>query len=338
MIVAQSAPEFLVLPPRPNSTAELLADAAERRGMAVERFRTGGVPQRLRGATGGHLYGGPRFAGTVADELDVALLEPADDWLVGLPDEFVRRDIVLTSLGEARRSRAPMFVKQPRDKTLPAGVYADGSRLPGADALPADTQVLVSDIVTFAVEYRLFVLDAAVYAASRYATFGRLDPAPLENGPHESAVHDFAATLLDAGAEGLPSAVVIDVGLASDADRSDEHWAVVEANMAWFSSCYAADPARVLDVVLRAAGPRRRLTSRDLPFVRPPARARKRTIDDRSRARGPVEGREGALTGAAVTVSAAPRGRSTGSPAASNGIRTSSGADATRHGRVTGPS
>jgi hypothetical protein len=267
MIVAETDPGFLVLPPRPNSTAELLAVAAEQRGMAVERFRGGSVPDRLRGVAGAHLYGGPRFAAVVADDLGIALLEPADDWLARLPAEFVRRDIVLTSLGEARWSRTPMFVKQPRDKTLPAGVYADGSRLPGADVLPADTEVLVSEIVTFAVEYRLFVLDGAVHTASRYARFGRLDPAPLEGDPHEPAVRDFAATLLGAVAGTLPSAVVIDVGLACDADRGDEHWAVVEANMAWFSSSYAADPARVLDVVRRAAGPRDRLSSSGLPHL-----------------------------------------------------------------------
>ncbi|MEV6600766.1 ATP-grasp domain-containing protein [Actinoplanes sp. NPDC051346] len=270
MSAARPVTDFLVLPPRPNSTAELLAEAARRRGMAVERFPVGAVPARLRGASGGHLYGGPVFAGAVAADLDLAPLEPADDWLVRLPAEFARREVTLTSLGEARGSRTPVFVKQPREKGLPAGVYADGSRLPAGGLLPADTPVLVSEVVTFVVEYRLFVLDGVVHAASRYATFGRLDPAPLDDCPHRDAVLDFAAAMLDACADSLPSAVVVDVGIVRDADRGDEHWAVVEANMAWFSSCYAADPDRVLDVVLRAAGPRRRLSARDHQFVRAP--------------------------------------------------------------------
>jgi hypothetical protein len=159
-----------------------------------------------------------------------------------------------------------VFVKPPRDKHLPPGVYADGSRLPGG--LPADTPVLVSDIVTFLVEHRLFVLDGTVHTASRYARNGRLDPAPLDACPRRDAVLDFAAGLLDACADGLPSAVVVDVGLAADPDRGDEHWAVVEANMGWFSSAYAAEPDRVLDVVLRAAGPRARVSARDRAFVR----------------------------------------------------------------------
>ncbi|UWZ59813.1 ATP-grasp domain-containing protein [Dactylosporangium aurantiacum] len=236
--------------------------------MTVEHCSDSTVPARLRGCDGGHLYGGPAFAAAVGADLDLALLEPADDWLPGLPEEFRWRDITLTSLGEARWARTPMFVKQPRDKDLAAAVYADGSRLPGTDRLAADTPVLVSDIVTFVVEYRLYVLDGTVHAASRYATFGRLDPAPLDRDGQSCAVLAFANDLLDACADSLPSGVVVDVGLASDPDTGDEHWAVIEANMAWFSTCYAADPDRALDVVLRAAGPRHRTAARDHAFIR----------------------------------------------------------------------
>ncbi|SCL29253.1 ATP-grasp domain-containing protein [Micromonospora inyonensis] len=253
MALAVPVAGFLVLPPRLDRTAELLAESTWRRGLAVEHLSSPVVPARLRHAVGGHLYGGPIFAGAVAEDLDLALLEPADDWLTRLPYEYTHRDIALTTLGEARWSRTPMFVKPPRDKTLPADVYADGSRLPGNERYPADTPVLVSEIVTFLAEYRLFVLDGMVYVASRYATNGRLDPAPLDVCAYRAAVLDFAAGLLDACADSLPNAVVVDVGLASNADRGDEHWAVVEANMAWFSTSYAADPNRVLDVVLRAA-------------------------------------------------------------------------------------
>jgi hypothetical protein len=217
-------------------------------------------------AAGGHVYGGPVFAGEVAADLDLVLLEPTDDWLTRLPYEYTRRDIMLTTLGEARWSRTPVFVKPPRDKTLPAGVYADGSRLP--DRFPADTAVLVSEIVTFVAEYRLFVLDGVVHAASRYAIHGRLDPAPLDACPDRDAVLAFAVRLLGSCADSLPSAVVVDVGLVSDPDRGEEHLAVVEANMGWFSTSYAADPERVLDVVLRAAGPRSRLAARDRAYVR----------------------------------------------------------------------
>ncbi|MFC7483763.1 hypothetical protein ACFQX7_32290 [Luedemannella flava] len=52
---------------------------------------------------------------------------------------YTRRDISLTTLGEARWSRTPIFVKQPREKSLPAAVYADGSRLPTDERHPPCT-------------------------------------------------------------------------------------------------------------------------------------------------------------------------------------------------------
>ena len=66
----------------------------------------------------------------------------------------------------------------------------------------------------------------------------------------------------------LPSAVVVDIGLASDPGTGRERWVVVEANMAWFAHCYAADPSRVLDVALRSAGPLKDITETDFEHLR----------------------------------------------------------------------
>jgi hypothetical protein len=110
--------------------------------------------------------------------------------------------------------------------------------------------------MSFAAEYRLFVLDGEVAAASRYAVHGRLDVAPLPGDAREREVRAFAAMLTRRLRYSLPSAVVVDVGLGCGPDDAGrERWVVVEANMAWFVHCYAADPDRVLEVVLRSAGP-----------------------------------------------------------------------------------
>lgn len=45
----------------------------------------------------------------------------------------------------------------------------------------------------FAREYRLFVLDAAVRAASRYTVFGRLDAVPIGMDPERDAALGFTA-------------------------------------------------------------------------------------------------------------------------------------------------
>ncbi|MFE4634228.1 ATP-grasp domain-containing protein [Streptomyces sp. NPDC056773] len=246
---------FLV-PGQRTTTAGLLAGAAARRGMEVRGLDGGAEDLAGRRV---HWRGGPAAGARVAPALGIGLLEPPDDWLAGLPEWATGRGIRLTSLGEARESlRGPAFVKPPREKSFPPSVYADGSALP---ELPPGTPVLVSEVVDFAAEYRLFLLDGEIAAGSRYAVHGRLDPAPLDEDPRAADVRAFAARLLAAAGGGLPTAVTVDVGFAGGTV------VVVEANMAWFSNCYAADPERVLDVVLRSAGPRDRIAEADLRFV-----------------------------------------------------------------------
>ncbi|MGW1770715.1 ATP-grasp domain-containing protein [Streptomyces sp. NPDC002104] len=248
-------PVFLV-PAQRTTTAGLLAGAAGRRGMEVR-----GLDEGAGGLAGRrvHWCGGPAAGARVAGALAIGLLEPPDGWLAGLPEWATGRGIRLTSLGEARETlREPAFVKPPREKSFPAAVYADGAALP---ELPPDTPVLVSGVVDFAAEYRLFLLDGEIAAGSRYAVHGRLDPAALDEDPRAGEVRAFAARLLAVAGAALPSAVTVDIGFAGGTVVA------VEANMAWFSNCYAADPERVLDVVLRSAGPRNLVTEADLGFL-----------------------------------------------------------------------
>ncbi|MFE9626228.1 ATP-grasp domain-containing protein [Streptomyces sp. NPDC006527] len=251
----------LFLSPRVTATGHALADAARRRGAHVETLRDWRVPERWRDAAGASLYAGPLFADAVARELGTGLLEAPEDWLARLPYELTLRDVEFTTIEEARLLRRPAFVKPPNDKNFPARVYADGSGLPGPDAVEGTEPVLVSDIVTFAVEYRLFVLDGEVRTGSRYAARGDLDVAPLAEDPRRAEVLAFAERLAGSG---LPSAVVVDVGLVDGSG-----WAVVEANAAWASGHYACDADAALDVVLRAARPEAEFGAADHPFLRP---------------------------------------------------------------------
>ncbi|MCX5215214.1 ATP-grasp domain-containing protein [Kitasatospora sp. NBC_00240] len=257
---------------------ELLAVEAAGRGMAVRAAEALGPV-----AGPAHWYGGPVAGARLAGALGFALLEPADGWLAELSEEFTGRQVRLATVADAWALDRPTFVKPPRDKSFPADVYADGSRLPGG--LDPAEPVLLSEVVTFAAEYRLFLLDGRIVTASRYAVFGRLDPRRLDPRPLDprllrtdgtdraeradaAQITEFVDRLVAVAGHTLPSAVVLDVGQLLDPYRPGHRWAVVEANMAWFSHAYAADPARVLDVVLRAAGPRERVRPADRPFVR----------------------------------------------------------------------
>jgi hypothetical protein len=245
----------MILPPRLTSSAEKIRDAANRRGMNTVQLPTFDVPEGLHGD---HVHCGPDFADAVTWALGIATLQAPPGWLADLPREFTRRDVKLVALGEAHQLRRPAFIKSPNDKTIRAMVYTDGSRLPGSDALDPNTDVLVSDIVDFTTECRLFILDGAVHAASQYASDGRLDLAAVT--PDALA---FATDLLAAQAHTLPSAIVIDVGTIGG------QWAVIEANAAWASGIYLAPPDEVLDVCLAAARPTGDVPARDQQFIRP---------------------------------------------------------------------
>ncbi|MGW1196631.1 ATP-grasp domain-containing protein [Streptomyces sp. NPDC002536] len=244
-----------VFPPRLTGSAQSVRAAVRRRGLPTAHLTSFTVPAGLRAE---HLHAGPSFADVVAPVCGIALLEAPTDWLARLPRQYTRRDVLFMPIGEAYGLRRPAFIKSPSDKGIRAMVYADGSRLPGPDAVDPATPVLVSDVVVFTVEYRLYVLDGIVCTGSRYARGGELALGPLS----DEAVA-FGREVLAGLGSTFPSAIVVDVGMV------DGHWAVIEANAAWASGLYTSDPDRALDVILRAAGPTGALVSRDLPFVRP---------------------------------------------------------------------
>ena len=250
----------LALSPQHTSTSELLADAARARGLQVHAADE--VPAAAQGRCA--YYGGPLFGAKVGDALGLGLLVPPDDFLQSLPRELLGRRVEAVTVAEARRRTRPFFAKPPSDKSFDAGVFADGTRLPPLSQLPPETEIQISEIVTFAEEHRLFLLGGKVHAASRYARFGRLDVAPAT-----AAALAFGAEVAEAvtGSPLVPSAVVVDIGLISDPDTGTEHWAVVEANMAWFAHSYAADADRVLEVVIASAGPVSAVSDADRRFL-----------------------------------------------------------------------
>lgn len=193
------------------------------------------------------VFGPLCFGDAMRAVLPLALIEPADDWLCGLPQRFLMRRVEMMSLAEARSLDTPAFIKPPRQKEFPAAVY--GCRC--EDAIPvsfgSDRQVIVAEPVSFEWEVRLFVLDRNIAASSPYS-YQRKRPSascPVETS---GAALRFGRTLLEAPQIPIPPAVVIDVGFIDG-----RGWAVVEANPAWASTLYSANPSEVLPVLRRAS-------------------------------------------------------------------------------------
>lgn len=255
----------LYVPLTTSPTIGALSEEASTRGLLVRPIGIHDDPSSTLTPGAAHLFGGPMLAEHVQRQVSLALLEPRDDWLPRLPDRFLLREVRLVPAIEAYALPDRWFVKMPREKALEPGPYV-GHELP---ALPADEPLLVSELVRMTSEWRFWILDGIVHASSSYRRNGYPDARPLAETAEGASVLAFVDDLLDDQADQLPSAVVIDVAWVEHPRRG---WAVVEANMAWFSSHYAGDPGRVLDVVLRAAGPRDAVADRDLPYsVRPAA-------------------------------------------------------------------
>jgi hypothetical protein len=243
---ADAAAPTLILTPRHSGDSQLLWKGALALGWRVERLQTWRIPAHLSGVADPVLYVEALFGPTLADELGVRLLEPADDWLVRLPAEYRLRDIRLTTLGEARSSTAAAFVKPPGDKSFPARVYT-GPELP--DHLPGDMAVLVSEVVEWESEFRCFILNRELRTFSIYARHGELQE---ENDfactdAEAAGLTAFVARLLADARVDLPPAVVVDVGVVAE-----RGWACVELNGAWGAGIYGCDPAEALRVIRHA--------------------------------------------------------------------------------------
>jgi len=237
--------KVLTLAPSEVGRATWVVEAAVQRGLTVAGIDTQGER---------YYWGGPIWAAANAKRLGVALLEPEDHWLSELPTKWLARSVRMMTLEDAQ-TVGRSFIKPPSSKDFPARVYADSADLyeETRDLAPS-TRILVSDPVDFASEYRLFVLDGKVLTGSRYSSWGHADPGTLLS-VEATRVCDFVEAMLEDLGDTLPSAVVIDAGLVGPPEEPRRNVAVIEANMAWFAQPYWSETDRVLDVVMRAAGP-----------------------------------------------------------------------------------
>lgn len=236
----------LILSPRYSDDSIKLRRAAVAIGWDVMRFASWRVLEDFEPEEP-VLYAEPLFNEAVAQQLGLAVVQPSEDFLVRLPQEYVMRKVRLTTAAEARFLPGRVFLKPPIRKTFPARVYACGAELP---EMPDDDPVLAPEPVEWASEFRFFVRDRVVHAWSPYWLHGAL-ARKADNWVVEPemamATRGLVDRLLADPGVNLPAALVIDAGVIRGVGP-----AVVEANEASGAGIYGCDPRDVLDV-LRAA-------------------------------------------------------------------------------------
>ncbi|GMU80774.1 MAG: hypothetical protein AMXMBFR47_06450 [Planctomycetota bacterium] len=238
----------LILTPRHTPDAQALWRAATRLGWGVFRLPSWRVPEEARAIADPVPYVEALFAPMIAGFFGLRAVEPPDDWLCQIPEEYRRRAVHLTTLGAARAAAEAQFIKPPNDKSFRAGIYR-GDELPAEfdSAMP----VLVSEIVEWEAEFRFFVLDREILTFSLYARDGvpqRDNDFALSDAEGRSAAEFANRVIADRRVE-LRRAAVLDIGTIKG-----RGWAVVEQNAVWGAGIYGCDPARVLEALRYSYG------------------------------------------------------------------------------------
>lgn len=237
----------LILTPRFTEDSQRLWRAAGQVGWNVERLTSWRVPEHLLTVPEPVLYLETLFGPTLAARFGLRMLEPPDDWLPRLPDDYRQRTATLTTFAEARKLTTTAFIKPPNSKSFPARVYT-GAELP--DGYPDESPVLVQEVVAWEKEFRCFVLDRQPRTLSVYLRNGELQKANdyATSDDEVAEVTAFVNRVLADERVDLPRTAVLDVGVIAG-----RGWAVVEQNSAWGSGLYGCDPAEVLEVLRHAA-------------------------------------------------------------------------------------
>ncbi len=205
-------------------------------------------------------YGELTFCDIMAERCGLGLLDPPDDFLVQLPPSYLQRDIYCVKAGHIAKMHfdKKYFVKPANDKVFQRGIYVESYDVP-LRYVDDECPCIVSSVVDFEVEVRLYCLDSYIETFSDYLMVSDLDP----DQELEDAIN-FGQEALDQFGHLLPSAVVLDVGRISGGG-----WAVIEANQAYASGIYPlAKLDNILDVVYRSSGPIENVSESDKKFLR----------------------------------------------------------------------
>jgi hypothetical protein len=187
------------------------------------------------------VYGHFSFGLVLAQKLGLELVSPSDRFLLGVPFEFLRRAVKAVPLGGLSTADLPAFVKPIVPKQFRAAIYSSLASLRReCRGLPKETELMVSEIVTFSAEARAFVLEGDVLSCAVY-----------EGTAKRETAHEFAGSV--ASTLKLPHTCVLDVGLIDQ-----QTWVLVEANATWGSGLNGCDPDQVLPAIAAATRPARR--------------------------------------------------------------------------------
>ena len=255
----------LILPPRYTNDSRILWKASIALGWEVLRLQEWRI-NRDQVSGDVIIYGEALFVKTIADQLDLCLIEPTAEWVISLPTEYLKRDVGLVRASEIGSISFPAFIKPFAEKSLPPRVYQSLQDFILPEYVSEDEQLFYSDPVVWEVEYRSFVLNDECLTISLYERNGKVNQSEDGNWPASveeiDEAHRFVQGILEEFPDQIPPAMVLDVGIIQD-----KGWAVLEVNPCWGSGIYGCDPFEVLKTIQRACINRNQIEEDDLMWV-----------------------------------------------------------------------
>jgi hypothetical protein len=189
-------------------------------------------------------------------------LSPGPVWLARIPQQFLGRRLRSGRLGDllGHDWHRPLFVRAAEYESFPfsARIHPDAASLrayveaafPGRPLAELRAlATIVSQPAEFVQEFRCFIAEGQVTAASQYLPRQGDSNAPWQShGSQDADTADarrFAHDVCDAMGQDQAPGYTLDVGRLADG-----HWAVVEANPAWSSDPHHGDPDGAVASVL----------------------------------------------------------------------------------------
>ncbi|MBW8523333.1 ATP-grasp domain-containing protein [Chryseobacterium chendengshani] len=191
------------------------------------------------------VYGEDIYAEIVAEQCNLTLTKPKDNWLAEILEQFTKRKI---SYGQLKDfvNEENIFIKCSDFKSFKAGVFDKVTDIKGFDSLDLESMVFISQVVEWELEVRCFVLNNEIKTYSSYWRNNAFDTNPLSE-TEQKELFGFFKDFIQKYSSTLPNAIVIDFGIIKG-----KGWALIEANPAWCSGLYACDAEKALEVIVES--------------------------------------------------------------------------------------
>lgn len=233
---------IFVIAPTVDDEALYLAKSAEAIGYDVVIATSGWkLPDDVLHKPG-MVYGRKIFCEVIAHQMNWRLLYNRPDWITTLPKNFVNREVVFTSVKDARKEKSEKYYKLTDMQHFLPSIRISGKELP-SHSVYDDSGILVSDVMRFTSEYRCVVKDRVAITACCYSKLKDVENKNNYLFNHELVIKFINLLLEEGKVECVPGAV-IDIG-KYDKDK----FAIIDSKSAFSSRLFGCEPIAMLNAI-----------------------------------------------------------------------------------------